>query len=173
MGASPQMVDWDEDGDMDLLSGEYDGHVHYFKNIGTATNPILTDMGHLQSGGADIDVSQLAIPVVNDWNEDERKDLIIGNDNANMRVYLNTGTNQNPAFSGFSYLETNPAISQIKNAPDIGDLNGDGLKDLAFGWWQGTVVFYPNSGTNAAPVFNSSVELTALGTLIDPGGWTH
>jgi hypothetical protein len=167
------MVDWDEDGDTDLLVGEYDGHVHYFQNIGTPTVPELRDMGHLQAGGIDIDVSQLAIPVVNDWNEDGMKDLVIGNDNANIRVYLNTGTNEDPAFSDFFYLSCTPGVTQIKNAPDIGDLNGDGLKDLVFGWWQGTVVYYPNSGTNASPVFESDYELTALGTIIDPGGWTH
>ncbi|MCX6641737.1 MAG: T9SS type A sorting domain-containing protein [bacterium] len=177
MGASPQMVDWDEDGDKDLLVGEYDGHVHYFQNIGTATNPVLHAMGHLQAGGVDIDVSQLAIPVVNDWDEDGRKDLIVGNDLANIKVFMNTGTNARPVLAASYNLVTNPAITQIKNAPDIGDLNGDGLKDLVFGWWQGTVVYYPNSGTNAAPVFNEVHTLTALGTVIDPndpsGGWTH
>jgi hypothetical protein len=177
MGASPQMVDWDEDGDMDLLVGEYDGHVHYFQNIGTATNPILHAVGHLQAGGVDIDVSQLAIPVVNDWDEDGRKDLMVGNDLANIKIFMNTGTNANPRLAASYNLVTNPAITQIKNAPDIGDLNGDGLKDLAFGWWQGTVVYYPNSGTNAAPIFNEVHTLTAMGTVIDPndpsGGWTH
>jgi hypothetical protein len=167
------MVDWDEDGDTDLLVGEYDGHVHYFKNIGTATNPQLTNMGHLQCAGVDIDVSQLAIPVVLDWDEDGRKDLLIGNDLANMRVYLNVGTNAAPLFNTFFYLQTTPPISQIKNAPDIGDLNGDGLKDLAFGWWQGTCVFYANSGTNAAPIFDGAFELSTLTGIIDPGGWTH
>lgn len=173
MGASPQMVDWDEDGDTDLLIGEYDGHIHYFENVGTATNPTLHNNGHLQAGGVDIDVSQLCIPVVNDWNEDGRKDLVIGNDMANIRIYLNVGTNASPVFNSFTYLQATPSISQIKNAPDIGDLNGDGLKDLAFGWWQGTVVYYPNRGTNANPVFNGDYELAALGTTIDPGGWTH
>lgn len=171
------MVDWDEDGDVDLIAGESDGHIHYFENIGTVTNPVLTDHGHLQANGVDIDVSTLAIPVVSDWDEDGRKDLVVGNNEANIKVYLNVGTNENPAFSNFFLISCTPAISQIKNAPDIGDLNGDGLKDLAFGWWQGTVVYYPNSGTNANPVFNGDYELTALGTVIDPGGassgWTH
>jgi hypothetical protein len=173
MGASPQMVDWDEDGDTDLLVGEYDGHIHYFENIGTATNPRLTDHGHLMVGGSQIDVSQLAIPVVNDWDEDGRKDLIVGNDVADIKLYINVGTNDNPVFSTTQYIQCTPSITQIKNAADIGDLNGDGLKDLAFGWWQGTVVYYPNRGTNANPVFDGDYELTALGATIDPGGWTH
>ncbi len=170
------MVDWDEDGDKDLLVGEYDGHVHYFQNIGTPSSPNLRDMGHLQAGGVDIDVSQLAIPVINDWDEDGDKDLIVGNDLANIKIFINIGTNSNPILSPSVLMQTNPPISQIKNSPDIGDLNGDGLKDLAYGWWQGTVYYYPNSGTNAAPVFNEVHLLTALGDTIQPNfptsGWT-
>ena len=177
MGASPQMVDWDEDGDKDLLVGEYDGHVHYFQNIGTASNPNLRNDGHLQAGGVDIDVSQLAIPVINDWDEDGDKDLIVGNDLANIKIFINVGTNSNPILSPSVLMQANPPISQIKNGPDIGDLNGDGLKDLAYGWWQGTVYYYPNSGTNAAPAFDEVHLLTALGDTIQPNfptsGWTH
>ena len=167
------MVDWDEDGDVDLISGESDGHIHYYENIGTVTNPILTDHGHYNCGGLPIDVGSLAIPVINDWNEDGMKDMIVGNDPAFIRVYLNVNTNASPLFNDWFQMPTSPNITQIKNAPDIGDLNGDGLKDLAFGWWQGTVVYYPNSGTNANPIFFGDHELTAIGTTIDPGGWTH
>lgn len=167
------MVDWDEDGDVDLICGESDGHIHYFENIGTATNPSLRDNGHVLAGGTAIDVGSLAIPVVHDWDEDGRKDLVVGCDPAQIRIYLNTGTNVTPSFTSYFTLTTTPQISQIKNAPDVADLNGDGLKDIAFGWWQGTVVYYPNSGTNTNPVFASVHELNAVGTVIDPGGWTH
>ncbi len=177
MGASPQMVDWDEDGDKDLIVGESNGYIHYFKNFGTAANPDLRDQGHVQAGGSDIHVSSLAIPVIHDWDEDGRKDLVLGNNDPNIRLYLNVGTNAAPVFNSYSLIPTTPEISQIKNAPDIGDLNGDGLKDLAFGWWQGTVVYYPNSGTNSNPVFNGAHLLTALGDTIQPNfptsGWTH
>jgi hypothetical protein len=176
MGASPQMVDWDEDGDTDLICGESDGHVHYFQNIGTATNPSLTNRGHLQAGGIDID-TYLACPVIQDWNEDGKKDLVLGQDPASIRIYLNVGTNAQPLFNTYSEIQALPPISQIKNSPDVADLNGDGLKDLAFGWWQGTCIYYANSGTNAAPVFLNQHQLTCLGTIIDPGGtsdgWTH
>ena len=166
------MVDWDEDGDVDLICGESDGHIHYFENIGTVTNPVLRDNGHINAGGSPIDV-YLSIPVVHDWDEDGRKDIVLGNDATEIKIYLNTGTNANPSFTTYYTLVTNPAITQIKGGPDVADLNGDGLKDIAFGWWQGTVVYYPNSGTNTNPIFNSDHELNAVGTIIDPGGWTH
>lgn len=176
MGASPQMVDWDEDGDMDLICGESDGHIHYFQNVGTATNPVLTNRGHLTANGSEI-YTYLAVPCIHDWNQDGKKDLVLGQDPASIRVYLNIGTNANPQFGDYFEIQALPPISQIKNSPDIVDLNGDGLKDLAYGWWQGTCIYYPNSGTNASPTFLGQYELTCLGTTIDPGGtgdgWTH
>lgn len=167
------MVDWDEDGDKDLLVGEYDGHIRYFENIGTVTAPNLRYVGYINCAGSPIDVTSLSIPVAHDYNEDGLKDLIVGNDPAYIRYYQNFGTNANPVFNNYIQIPTTPTITQIKNAPDIGDLNGDGLKDLAFGWWQGTVVYYPNSGTNNAPTFAESHELSVLGDSLDPGGWTH
>jgi hypothetical protein len=172
-------VDWDEDGDKDLLVGEYSGYVRHYENIGTASVPVLTYRGQIQAGGSAIHVNTLSIPVVNDWDQDGRKDLIVGNNDANIRVYLNVGTNASPMFESYFLMPATPAIAQIKNGPDIGDLNNDGLKDLAYGWWQGTIYYYGNSGTNANPVLTGGLLLTALGTNINVGwsasgsGWTH
>jgi len=173
MGASPQVADWDEDGDFDLIVGDGYGEVHYYENVGSTTAPELTDRGLLQDGASPIDVGYLANPVINDWDEDGRKDLVIGSDDLTILVYLNTGTNEAPTFDGYTTIDTDFTITEIKIALDIGDLNGDGLKDIAFGHWQGTVVYYPNTGTNAAPEFAEAYELTANGQTIDPGGWTH
>jgi len=173
MGACPQVADWDEDGDYDLIVGDALGMVHYYENIGSATDPQLTDQGLLMDGTQTLDVGDLAMPLVHDWDEDGRKDLVIGTDGLTIVIYLNVGTNEAPEFDGYTPIETEFSISEIKISPDIGDLNGDGLKDIAFGHWQGTVIYYPNSGTNPTPVFTEAHVLTADDQIIDPGGWTH
>jgi hypothetical protein len=45
-------------------------------------------------------------PFVFDWNGDGKKDLLIGQfTEGRVRFYANTGTNNYPAFSGFTYLQ--------------------------------------------------------------------
>ena len=178
MGASPRAVDWDEDGDFDLLSGEYNGYVTLFQNIGTPTNPILHNAGRIKANSTDIDVGNLSVPDVNDWDEDGRKDLIIGCDAGNVYVYLNTGTNAAPAFqSSFKIQANGTNISHIKNCPRIADMNEDGLKDLVLAWIDGTCLYWPNQGTNAAPVFRGKYTLNDYQGSLDPTlgayNWSH
>ena len=48
------------------------------------------------------------VPTVADWNGDGRKDLIVGaftGNPGNVRLYLNTGTDAEPRFTGFTCLE--------------------------------------------------------------------
>jgi len=63
-----------------------------------------------------------------------------------------------PTFSPPDFLYWGAGqIIQTENTgviPNVGDWNGDGLKDLLVGIYQdGKIYFYPNTGTNAAPVF--------------------
>lgn len=178
MGPSPQGVDWDEDGDFDLLSGEYNGKVALFLNTGTPTSPVLTSAGYIKSFTTDIDVGSLSVPEVNDWDEDGRKDLIIGSDAGYIYVYLNTGTNSAPAFgTSFRIQAGGSDIDKNKCNARIADLNEDGLKDLVLAWIEGSCLFWPNYGTNAAPVFDEFYELTGFTDPVDPDpanyNWSH
>jgi len=56
--SDPFMVDWDGDDLDDLLVGQFSpGKVSFFKNIGTAQNPVFTFSYFLQADGSDIAVS--------------------------------------------------------------------------------------------------------------------
>ncbi len=44
------MVDWDEDGDTDLICGESDGHVHFFQNMVVSAETLNVEVSHCVIG---------------------------------------------------------------------------------------------------------------------------
>lgn len=115
-------------------------------------------------------------PDINDWNEDGKKDLIVGEqtyispNTGTIRCYLNSGTNEAPVFDDYTVLQAGGNdIYRYRANPRIFDLDQDGLKDLVVGDNTGQVFFYKNVGTNAAPSFDAAYEAlkTKYGTVID------
>jgi hypothetical protein len=72
-----KLVDWDNDGDLDLFIGSL-YNVWYYENIGTKTSPKFRYRGKVQAEGKDLHVSNHAGSVeVVDLNGDGKKDIII------------------------------------------------------------------------------------------------
>jgi hypothetical protein len=172
LGIYPTVVDWDNDGNHDLLVGDTDGNVIIYKNTGTNTNPVL-DAGTFVINNSDPDGIGRATPIVNDWDEDGVNDLLVGNFRGTIHIYMNNGTNENPSFSSYSNLQVGDVdfdVSTVysdRSSPRIYDWNGDGLKDILVGEYMGYVYYLENEGTNAAPVFNSAQKLLLNdGTLL-------
>jgi len=56
--ASPFMIDWDGDGNQDLLLGQFDqGRIRFYTNTGTHYNPTFGNFVYLQAGGSYISLS--------------------------------------------------------------------------------------------------------------------
>lgn len=118
----------------------------------------------LKANGVPIDVGYNSDPDIVDWNEDGKKDLIVGQETSGyIRLYLNQGTNSNPVFTTFSYVNCagSPMVHYRAN-PRAYDLDQDGKKDLIVGDQYAYIYYYRNEGTNASPLFNikDTLELT-------------
>ncbi len=93
----PAFADLDNDGDADMLIGEEEGAVHFFKNIAPASGPAEFILAAANYQG--IDPGQNSTPEFVDINADGLVDLIIGEKNGNLNYYENTGTAEEPIFT--------------------------------------------------------------------------
>ena len=76
-GAMIWCFDWDEDGDLDLLSGWFYGGLFLNRNLGTKTEPKLsTKFEPLQAGEGNTDWGYQVQPTMADWDGDGRIDLV-------------------------------------------------------------------------------------------------
>lgn len=155
-------MDWNSDGLKDLLVGENNGQVRYYRNIGSVGNPQLTAQGTILVAGSPIDIGDYSQPWVNDWNEDAKKDLMVGASDGRVYLYINVGTNASPVFNTTQWV-TLATGGQLdfgsRSGPVVMDMNGDGVKDLLSGEVSGKVYFCENNGTNANPQLANFVAL--------------
>ncbi len=171
------VADWNRDGRKDLIVGDDSGKVRLYLNSGTDAAPIFTTFAYLQytlPGGAAADIQQLAgfaAPLVVDWNGDGRKDLLVGDVNGDVWLYLNTGSDAAPVLAEGQKVSL-PVRAVTANAtPFMANWDGDGLLDLLQGGGDGKVYLYRNTGTKDAPAFSagSFSTLKADGVDMDVG----
>lgn len=161
-------MDFDDDGRIDLLCGEFNGIVHHYHNVGTAAEPVLEHRGILKYGEQDIQVGLYAVPRTVDWNADGLLDLIVGGSDGRVRLYINEGMPGRPVFLVEQFVQDGGVDLTVGNraAPCIGDLDGDGLWDLAVGDYWGRVRFFRNEGQPGAPLFSGGEFLACSGETI-------
>jgi hypothetical protein len=138
---------------------------------------MLRPAEQIEAGGFPLKPGTHAIPCVADWNNDGRKDLIVGYRIADkVALYLNSGTETQPVFDSFTNIRAggndiyHPSVGCGAPAPWVCDYDGDGKKDLLVGTGaEGYVYFYRNTNTDADPVLAGGVQLTVRGTTLDVG----
>jgi len=96
----PAFADLDNDGDEDMLLGDSDGFVHYFKNEATSGQVANFSLYKPKLNG--IDANQQAAPCLYDVTGDNLLDLIIGTRTGFLFFYKNVGTAEEPVFEEVS-----------------------------------------------------------------------
>jgi len=100
-GIIPTFGDIDDDGDIDMIIGDYNGRLHVFSNSSSSLNSMsltLTTTNLSDDNGTTIDVGYSAKPILYDIDKDGKLDLIVGEENGNLNYYQNIGTSLSPDF---------------------------------------------------------------------------
>ena len=171
-GSYPSFFDYNSDGLMDLVVGNYGYHnngndptssLALFENIGTNSNPSfnLVDRNwqNISSINLNINLVKPALnlyPCFGDLDGDNDKDMIIGDADGKLHFFENDGNI--PA----NFSLSSPNFFQIDigsfATPFIYDINKDGLNDLIVGEQTGTINYFPNRGTINSAIFDTIIE---------------
>ncbi|MGN6273865.1 MAG: carbohydrate-binding protein [Protaetiibacter sp.] len=179
---TPYAVDWEDDGDLDLVVGDENGRISVFENVGTRSAPQLVNAVAVEAAGAPINFdssdadgswewgpSEAAAgytnPVAVDWDDDGDLDLITQDaQKATLWYFENMGTRAAPTYAAAVEFQldgdtfTNPWRCRVAAM----DWDDDGDLDLVQAGDDNILTVYTRDG--------GDLDLTVLEVAEDAAG---
>ncbi len=168
---SPCMEDFDGDGDLDLICGEFLDSFTWFENIGSREKPRFAEGRKLVSKDEIIrmDLEMMVVTSV-DWDKDGDVDLVVGQEDGRIAFMENTGNVKNnmPVFNEpkFFKQEAEDLIFGALATPWSVDWDNDGDEDLISGNTAGYIGFIENLNGGNPPRWAEPVYLEIDGEPI-------
>ena len=176
---SPNVADFDGDGDLDLLCGEFLDGFTYFKNVGTRSEPDYS--AGVKLDGADgrplVMHVQMITPTAIDWDRDGDMDLIVGDEDGRVALVENVTTSgaDLPLFKQPNYFQQQ--AHELKfgalATPFAHDWDGDGDEDILCGNTAGNIALFRNldgKGTRWSAPELLEVDGQTFRIMAGPGG---
>ncbi|QXD26329.1 VCBS repeat-containing protein [Opitutia bacterium ISCC 51] len=168
---SPNFADFDRDGDLDLLCGEFRDSFTYFENTGTRTEPVYAPGQTLMHGDEPLTMElQMIVPVAFDWDRDGDLDLICGDEDGRVALLESKGTTWQgtPIFEKPIYFQQKAKDVKFGAlaTPYGVDWDQDGDEDIICGNTAGYIGFFENLGGGEHPKWDKVKLLKARGHTI-------
>ena len=147
---SPSFVDFDGDGDLDLLCGEFLDGFTYFENTGSRTEPqYASGLGLKNHRGERLAMDlEMIVPIAFDWDRDGDHDLIVGDEDGRVAFVENVSPKgaKTPVFKSPVYFQQEADTLKCGAlATPVGcDWDGDGDIDIVSGNTAGYIEFFEN-----------------------------
>ncbi|HTN06625.1 VCBS repeat-containing protein [Agriterribacter sp.] len=168
---SPNFADFDGDGDLDLICGEFLDKLTWFENTGTREKPVYAKgkILHNEEGVITMDL-EMIIPVAVDFDGDGHADLVVGDEDGRVAFIRNTGEVRKgmPVFRSPVYFKQQAEYLKFGAlvTPYSTDWDEDGDEDIIAGNTAGYIGFIENMGNAdgmprwAAPVLLKAGDKT-------------
>ncbi len=175
----PVALDWDKDGDVDLIVGQEDGRVAFLENSGEVIDkcPEFLPPRFFRQQADGLKFGVLVTPYSFDWDNDGDEDLICGNSAGYVGFIENLDGANPPKWAAPVYLKADDEKIRIMAGPNgsiqgpceakwgyttlnVADWNHDGLPDIIINSIWGKVLWYRNIGIRQKPKLAAAQPIT-------------
>lgn len=142
--ATPQLVDLDQDGPLDLVMGNKIGTLTYYRNAGSSTNPdfqwVTDSLGKVDVRDVTFSYTGYSVPCFY-HNFNDSLALMVGSLRGFIAYYRNIIHHLADSFelADINYLFIDEGE---KSAPALADLNNDSFPEMIIGNYGGGLAFY-------------------------------
>lgn len=169
----PSLADLDNDADLDLVIGGYNGLL-YYKNVGDTLLALWEKVDSVFASSVNLQIGSDARQAFADLDNDGDLDLLVGIGESLLGGptpgltfgFRNIGNPTNPVFTRDDNLVVGIPDVGLNSYPALADLDNDNDYDLLIGRDLSSLVYYKNTGTPGSPVWTrdfttfSGVETT-------------